>query len=64
MLRCSHSFCLTVPLFIIQERGKKNSQFLKYGSWKDISLNGEVVRQVTIPESIHSRRTLVDIKTR
>ncbi|CAH7181500.1 conserved hypothetical protein [Vibrio chagasii] len=39
---------------------EENSQFLRLadlGSWKDISLNGEVVRQVTIPESIHSQTT-------
>ncbi|WP_060980919.1 hypothetical protein [Vibrio splendidus] len=37
-----------------------NTQFLRLadlGSWKDISLNGEVVRQVTIPQSIHSQTT-------
>lgn len=37
-----------------------NTQFLRLadlGLWKDISLNGEVVRQVTIPESIHSQTT-------
>ncbi|WP_164913314.1 hypothetical protein [Vibrio sp. 624788] len=27
------------------------------GSWKDESVNGEVLRQVTIPESIHSQAT-------
>ncbi|EGU45925.1 hypothetical protein [Vibrio splendidus] len=37
-----------------------NTQLLRLadlGLWKDISLNGEVVRQVTIPESIHSQTT-------
>lgn len=37
-----------------------NTQFSRYptlGLWKDISLNGEVLRQVTIPESLHSQAT-------
>ncbi|MCK8080931.1 hypothetical protein [Vibrio sp. 1CM24A] len=33
------------------------SKLSELGSWKDISVNGEVLRQVTIPESIHSRAT-------
>ncbi|MFA0495818.1 hypothetical protein [Vibrio sp. 10N.222.54.B11] len=33
------------------------SKLSELGSWKDVSLNGEVLRQVTIPESIHSQAT-------
>ncbi|PTP74465.1 hypothetical protein [Vibrio splendidus] len=33
------------------------SKLSELGSWKDISVNGEVLRQVTIPESIHSQAT-------
>ncbi|RIH72613.1 hypothetical protein BJG01_01140 [Vibrio splendidus] len=33
------------------------SKLSELGSWKDVSLNGEVLRQVTIPESIHSQTT-------
>ncbi|WP_061037700.1 hypothetical protein [Vibrio coralliirubri] len=33
------------------------SKLSELGSWKDISVNGQVLRQVTIPESIHSRAT-------
>ncbi|MCY9861761.1 hypothetical protein OTK49_04390 [Vibrio coralliirubri] len=37
-----------------------NTDFSRYsalGSWKDVSLNGEIVRQVTIPQSLHSQTT-------
>ncbi|MEZ9350367.1 hypothetical protein AB4182_02260 [Vibrio splendidus] len=33
------------------------SKLSELGSWKDESVNGEVLRQVTIPESIHSQAT-------
>ncbi|TKG02217.1 hypothetical protein [Vibrio sp. F13] len=33
------------------------SKLSEFGSWKDESVNGEVLRQVTIPESIHSQAT-------
>ncbi|MEZ9478802.1 hypothetical protein AB4163_03340 [Vibrio splendidus] len=33
------------------------SKLSELGSWKDISVNGEVLRQITIPESIHSQAT-------
>ncbi|OMO29072.1 hypothetical protein [Vibrio lentus] len=33
------------------------SKLSELGSWKDESVNGEVLRQLTIPESIHSQAT-------
>lgn len=33
------------------------SRLPELGSWEDQSVNGEVLRKVTIPESIHSQAT-------